>query len=214
MPAAVNTPTKTLYLIRHAESEANAGGLSRPEALICLTERGQQQARLLAEFLLTLPRPPQCWCSAFGRTYETAQPFIQATGLPLQPQPLLNEFSCLDFDQIADMSGHERRPLLLAYWQNADPAVKTGQADSFEEFSQRVAAARQWLRQVPDGSFLFTHGIWIGQLMWQAENLTRDDPVENMMAFRQWQLALTMPNTAVYRWTQLADDDAFKLVYP
>ena len=38
---------KTLYLIRHAQSTANAGGISLPEREIPLSELGEQQATQL-----------------------------------------------------------------------------------------------------------------------------------------------------------------------
>ena len=44
---------KTLYLIRHAQSEANAGGISKPERDIALSPLGREQAQAL---VARLPR--------------------------------------------------------------------------------------------------------------------------------------------------------------
>ena len=193
---------KTLYLIRHAQSEANAGGISKPERDIVLSPLGREQAQAL---VARLPRSNHVYVSELRRTHETAAPSCHAHDITPQILPPLNEFSCLAFELIRGMDGAARRPLADAYWQRADPLECTGAgADSFAAFNQRVSAFLAHHPQLADGSLLFGHGIWIGLLAWRLLGF-RAETSADMSAFRRFQSALPMPNTAVW---QLQGDSA------
>ena len=187
---------KTLYLIRHAQSEANAGGISKPERDIALSPLGREQAQAL---VARLPRSSHVYVSELRRTHETAAPYCHAHGITPQTLPLLNEFSCLAFELIRDMDGAARRPLADAYWQRADPLECTGAgADSFAAFNQRLSAFLAHYPQLEDGSLLFGHGIWIGLLAWRLLGFSVETAAD-MAAFRRFQTGLPMPNTAVWQ---------------
>ena len=153
---------KTLYLIRHAQSVVNAGGISLPEREIPLSALGREQA---AQLVFRLPECRAVFVSEMQRTQETAVPYCARYGIAPQVLPVLNEFSCLSMDLIGGMNGEQRRPLAQAYWQRADVNECTGRgADSFAQFSERVARFLQQWDALPDGSLLFGHGIWIGAI--------------------------------------------------
>ena len=187
---------KTLYLIRHAQSEANAGGISKPERDIALSPLGREQAQAL---VARLPRSNHVYVSELRRTHETAAPYCRAHGITPQVLPQLNEFSCLAFDRIRGMDGAARRPLADAYWQRTDPLECTGAgADSFAGFNQRLSAFLAHYPQLEDGSLLFGHGIWIGLLAWRLLGFSVETAAD-MAAFRRFQTGLPMPNTAVWQ---------------
>ena len=187
---------KTLYLIRHAQSEANAGGISKPERDIALSPLGREQAQAL---VARLPRSSHVYVSELRRTHETAAPYCHAHGITPQILPPLNEFSCLAFALIRDMDGAARRPLADAYWQRADPLECTGAgADSFAAFNRRISAFLDHYPQLEDGSLLFGHGIWIGLLAWRLLGFSAETAAD-MAAFRRFQTGLPMPNTAVWQ---------------
>ena len=175
---------KTLYLIRHAQSEANAGGISKLERDIALSPLGREQAQAL---VAQLPASKHVYTSELRRTHETAAPYCRAHGITPQALPLLNEFSCLAFDLIRGMDGAARRP---------QECTGAG-ADSFAAFNQRVSAFLAHHPQLADGSLLFGHGIWIGLLAWRLLGF-RAETSADMAAFRRFQSALPMPNTAVW----------------
>lgn len=153
---------KTLYLIRHAQSVVNAGGISLPEREIPLSALGREQA---AQLVFRLPECRAVFVSEMQRTQETAVPYCARYGIAPQVLPVLNEFSCLSMDLIGGMNGEQRRPLAQAYWQRADVNECTGRgADNFAQFSERVARFLQQWDALPDGSLLFGHGIWIGAI--------------------------------------------------
>ena len=179
---------KTLYLIRHAQSEANAGGISKPERDIALSPLGREQAQAL---VARLPRSNHVYVSELRRTHETAAPYRRAHGITPQVLPQLNEFSCLAFDRIRGMDGTARRPLADAYWQRADPLECTGAGADSSAFLDHYP-------QLEDGSLLFGHGIWIGLLAWRLLGFSAETAAD-MAAFRRFQTGLPMPNTAVWQ---------------
>ena len=186
---------KTLYLIRHAKSEANAGGISKPERNIALSPWGQKQAQAL---VARLPSSRHVYVSELRRTQQTAAPWCSAHGITPQVLPLLNEFSCLAFEWIRGMDGAARRPLADAYWQRADPQECTGAgADSFVAFNRRISAFLAHYPQLEDGSLLFGHGIWIGLLAWRLLGFAAETSAD-MTAFRRFQSGLPLANTSVW----------------
>ncbi|MDO4878045.1 MAG: histidine phosphatase family protein [Neisseria sp.] len=190
---------KTFYLIRHAHSEANGGGISRPDRLIALSQTGRRQAEKLARLL---PEPAAIFCSQLARTAETAAPYAEKWRQIPQILPQLNEFSCLAYEDVIGLDGTQRRPLADAFWQQADPKRRTVASeftlpDSFADFSQRVAAFRRLCDSLPDQSVCFTHGIWLAMLIWQLLGFGCETSAD-MRRFRSWQQKTPMPNTAAF----------------
>lgn len=187
---------KTVWLVRHGQSEANAGGISRPERDIRLSPQGRQQAE---EAAARLPAGSRVFVSEMRRTHETAAPYCLRHGLRPEVQPLLNEFSCLSIDLIRGMDGAARRPLAQAYWQRADIRERTGPgADTFAEFDKRVTAFLAQWPELPDHCILFGHGIWIGLLAWKLLGFPANSG-KDMAAFRRFQTALPMPNAGIWQ---------------
>ncbi len=194
---------RTVWLVRHGESTANAGGITMPHADIPLSALGQRQAQAVA--LLLPAQPAQVWCSHFARAQATAQPYTQRTGVAGQPHPLLHEFDAIDPALIAGMDGAARRPIADAFWAAGDAQRRMGvQAESFAEFAARVDRfMQQDLPALPHASVLFGHGIWFGMLAWRLlgfDALAAD----GMRRFRRFQQGLPMPNAAVYLLQELA----------
>lgn len=190
---------KTLYLIRHAQSQANAGGAPLPDHLLPLTAQGEQQAQRLAH---AWPHPPAAlYCSQLLRTQQTAQPLCARHRMTALPLPELNELSYLSFQRIQSLDTDTRRTLAQQYWQTATPDYRDApECDSFTEFSQRVERFCQRLTAFPANSLFFTHGIWIARLIWKTQGLHVTCNAD-MQRFRQFTTALAIPNTAVFTLT-------------
>src|SRR5258707_244375 len=105
--------TKTIYYIRHGESDANAGARTSDEHSICLTEKGWEQARGVKDELLDKVR--HIVASPYRRAQDTAGPLSQASGLAIETWPI-EEFLYLDPVQCAGTSQAERRDLREHYW--------------------------------------------------------------------------------------------------
>lgn len=110
-----------LTLIRHAQSVANAGGLTQPHLAIPLTAHGHTQARALGA-RLTGPAPVVT-VSRFVRAQQTAGPYCQRFNLDPQVDADLDEFSLIDAALIAGLDGVQRKPFVQAYGANGRMAT-------------------------------------------------------------------------------------------
>lgn len=192
---------KSLYFIRHGQSLANTGAKSMLDKDIPLTDLGMEQANhLLKNWQQLNITPSRIYHSPLLRAKQTATIFNQGFGLELIELPALKEFGCLSFKNIRDMVGVERAILAKQYWQSADIDFKDGDdADSFNEFQNRVVDFLNQLDDFSHNSLFFGHGIWIGMLAWQLLGLKAKNNTD-MQKFRAFQTALPMYNAVVYRF--------------
>ena len=190
---------KKIYLIRHAQSQSNAGQAVRPNHAINLTDVGKTQAQALADWLTDHISEPvtEIFVSQYLRTQQTAQPYLQRTKRTAIVIDELHEFNFLDFDTIKDLSFDDIRVIADDFWQQHSAHRASELTDSFEHFVARVQKVRAYFDALPDGTYLvFTHGMWIGMLIWQL--LLGDSPrLYNMKKFREFELATRPKNCEV-----------------
>lgn len=188
---------KTLIFVRHAESLANAGGVTMPNAEIPLSTRGHEQAQQLAGTLDTVPF--QVLVSSFLRTLETARPFCKRFSVVPSVHPLLHEFCTIDPSLIEGMDLAQRRPITEGYWHDADPDKRMGDnAETYREFSSRVVGFQSEMNALPNATVIFGHGMWLAFLVWRLLGFGQNCDSTDMQAFRGFQLALPMPNCTVF----------------
>jgi len=211
--------SRTIYLIRHGQSQANVGGITLENPLVPLTELGELQARAVAPLLPTTT--DTIWSSPFKRALDTAAPYCLRMGRPPATHDDLREFETVDTLQMRGSSCAEREAVVARYWLASDPDLRSGPAaETFREFHDRVARVRsQFLPQLPDGSVIFGHGMWMALLFWQLWGFAEVDAV-GMTLFRRFQLGFPTPNTAVYgvtlvapgRWEVKVDEAAMRAI--
>lgn len=185
-----------VIFIRHAQSVSNAGWMTMPHKTIPLTEKGHQQAAALAASLTIAPAA--VLVSEMVRTHQTAAPYCARFDVVPQQHTGLNEFSVVDADLIAGLDGPQRRLFVRDYWNNPDPYRRWGAtADTFIEFEARVRGFVDELDRIADLTVVFGHGIWLGMLHWLLLG-NRVRTADEMLAFHHFQLALPIPNCAVF----------------
>jgi broad specificity phosphatase PhoE len=196
-------PHPRIHIVRHAQSQANAGGLTLENPVVPLTELGERQARALAPLLP--PGAAGIWSSPFKRALDTAAPYCARLGLEPVVLESLREFETVDTLQMRGSSSAEREAIVARYWLEADPDHRTGPAgETFREFHARVARVRtEVLPALPDGTVIFGHGMWMALLFWQMWGFATVDHLA-MTLFRRFQLGFPTPNTAVFGMTHLA----------
>lgn len=197
----MTTPTRFIF-VRHAQSQANAGGPTLENPIIPLTALGELQARAIAPLLPVTA--VAIWSSPYRRTLDTAAPYCTRTGRDPAIHDDLREFETVDTVDLRGSSCEEREAVVAAYWKRSDPDHRSGPgSETFREFHERVACARQqFLPGLPDGTLVFGHGMWMALLFWQLwgfRSVTR----ASMSAFRRFQLGFPTPNAGVYRLTQV-----------
>lgn len=193
---------KRFFLIRHAQSESNAGIIINQNHLINLTELGIKQAESLSTKLIKmLPNPQAVFVSPYIRTAQTAKPYLTKLGRESQLIDALQEFNMLDFQRIERKCLAEIRVMADEFWATDNAHRDSDQTDSFDEFVTRVKTARQAFAQMDDGDYVvFTHGMWIGMLIWQLLHAD-GQKVHDKRAFAVYELAVRPNNCDVYLLT-------------
>lgn len=175
---------REIWLIRHGESTANAGAASKDAASAALTETGWQQARATAarfEFV-----PDLIVVSAYLRARQTAAPTAERfPAVPVETWPV-QEFTYLSPVRCANTTMEQRRPLVDAYWNQADPERVDGPgAESFAQMLERVrSAARHIEALAPARIVLFTHGHFMQAWRLLAEKPQASDGADMKRYFR------------------------------
>lgn len=195
---------KKFYLVRHAQSESNAGLAIRPNHQINLTTLGQTQAQEVANWLMDNigETVADVFVSCYVRTEQTAKPYLDKLGKTAKVIKDLHEFNYLEYGHIQNMTFGELIDMADKYWEIGDIHHKDGEhSDSFMEFVERVANVRAYFESLPDGVYVvFGHGMWLGMLLWQLLHGT-SRRVLNIKSFRQFELAVRPKNCEVYLWT-------------
>lgn len=172
---------KQIYLIRHGESEGNAGLPSENHTKIPLTATGMEQAKMVPD---QLPWTPQLIAvSPFLRARQTAQPTIERyPDVPVEVWPEICEFTYLAPDSCRGTTSAERRPRVDAYWALNDPYYCDGEgAESFDVLTSRAKQAVKHIQACPQSRIvIFSHAQFIRILKDVLANPT--DTVEARMA--------------------------------
>src|SRR5512133_1990184 len=112
----------TVYFIRHAESESNAGMRTEHPATIRLTKRGIEQARLTSQIFINTP--DLIVTSPYLRTQTTAAPLIERFPGTPHVEWWVQEFTYLDPSYWNGTTFHERQLVAHAYWERSDPRYR------------------------------------------------------------------------------------------
>ena len=197
----------TVLLIRHGESQANAGlPTSRPES-VELTGKGWQQADDIDRYLYNEARPNLIVTSSFRRTKQTAQPALAL--FPSIPREVwaVHEFTYLGLQHDTLSTLKERRPLVKNYWEQCKPsAVDSPDSESFVSFIMRVKCLLFRLRETSYATIaVFSHEQFICAFLWRLQrgwlNLSQDD----MKDYREFFRANHIPNGGIVQ-VQFDDD--------
>lgn len=206
-----------IFLIRHGESEANAGLPTCRPAFGGLTERGRKQAQNIADFLRYYPLN-LIITSPYIRAKQTAEPtsfvfhntpecVIAEKDLPVQ------EFTYLEPERWACSTSVERRPEVERYWQKADPEDTDGPgAESFKAFIDRVRAFLEQLKDVErdyENIAVFSHEQFINAVLWLKDRDSDEISSQSMRDFRAYLDSELIPNGAIVRLKFSYHDDCW-----
>jgi probable phosphoglycerate mutase len=188
-----------VWLIRHAESEANAGLPTSDPATTQLTATGHRQAQCIAA--LPNQTPSLIVTSPYSRTKQTAQPTIDRFPTVPQAEWAVQEFTFLSPERYKNTTTHERRPMVEVYWQKRDPFHVDGEgAESFAMFVGRVQTVRSQLAQL-DNEFviIFSHERFIRALLWMGLTGSGQATPESMQQFQAFIQSFNLPNASILK---------------
>jgi len=157
---------KRVYLIRHAESEANAGGRTSDPSKIKLSPSGIKQAEKITATISEIPE--LIITSSYIRTAQTAAPFMKRFRKSPHEQWEVHEFTYLAPGRCRNTVISERRPMVEEYWKKCDPFYCDGEgAESFDDFIRRVKRTLEKLKSRKERTIaIFSHEQFIKALLW------------------------------------------------
>jgi broad specificity phosphatase PhoE len=189
----------TCWLIRHGESESNAGLPTGDMSLIRLTEKGVDQAMKVAEAFDD--QPVLIVTSRYVRASQTAQPTItRFPRVPVEEWPV-QEFTYLSLPQDVSMTIGQRAPLAEDYWTRCDPFYVDGPGtESFSDFIDRADCFLRRLEGYSDGTIaVFSHGQFIQAVLWLLLSGPINMNPKAMARYRQFIKGVPFDNGAIAR---------------
>lgn len=187
---------KTVYLVRHGESEDNAGThlVQGPETP--LTKLGHEQARFIAERASKLEFEVII-ASQMRRAQQTASHIAEKTGKSIVTEPLIAERS-----MPTSVIGKPRDDLevekIMARREESmvDASIRVEDAENFSDMSARAGRAMEYLAARPEKKILVvSHGIFLRTLVARiifGESLTGEEFKKVLQAFRTTNTGLTL----------------------
>lgn len=161
----------TILLARHGETDWNAaqrwqGWADRP-----LTERGLEQARVLAHELAALPLAA-VYASDLERARVTAEVVAERHGLSVVADLRLREVDVGCFSGLTSAEARARYPEAYERWRSGGEGWDDG--ESYEQMSERVLAAIRDIAAAVDGRHVavVSHGGPIRAVHAAAAGLT------------------------------------------
>lgn len=197
---------KHVRLIRHGESAANAGEPSLDHATIPLTQRGIEQANLVASSFAHAP--DLIISSSFFRAQSTAMATIaKFVGIPHETWGI-QEFTYLEPARCTGTTVAQRRDWVEVYWAKANPEFVDGPgSESFLEF---ISRAQSFLNRVADHPaqdiVVFSHGQFINAVAWLIERTSLQIDGRAMAEWREYEITNHVPNCGGYILSKHLDD--------
>ena len=186
-----------VFLIRHGESESNAGLPSATADSAPLTARGRWQADQIARVIADVPA--LIVTSPYRRARQTAEPTISRF-----PSADCQEWPVQEFTYLGDLYGRsstasERASHVQAFWDQADPGRRHSDgAESFTDLLRRSSDCLSRLSGRTSGPVVvFTHGLFMRAVAWSLLTGISTPGHEEMRGFRRFADRYLIPNAGV-----------------
>lgn len=190
-----------ISLIRHGQSQSNAGLPTSNSEVIELTDKGRQQAGDIAQFLKnTLLIPEFIVISRYRRAVQTAEPTRALfPTIPTTKAWPVHEFNYATSWSTINSTVAERRVYVQAYWDYSDPIYKDGPgSESFKQFIERVRGVIKRLKETCHETIaIFSHQQFICALLWLSQRETLGLSSEAMREFKDFLRLNPVPNGGI-----------------
>lgn len=175
-------------IVRHGETLWNREHRIQGHRNSVLSDTGARQAlaaaqRLRGEGVVRLVS------SDLGRTLQTAQPIVDATGLALETDERLRERSFGEFEGFTPDEVRAQTPEAWAHWQSREPSWAMPRGESLLMLRARAQACLEAIASATQGTVIIvTHGGTLDVMYRIAAGLALDAP-------RTWPLLNSSINT-------------------
>ena len=150
---------KTIYFIRHAQSEANLKDILASRQDVPLSEKGRADAAVIAAGFKSIATLDHIVCSPLLRAQQTAEPIARAFDLKMETDERITEqelgvFSGMTYAELDERPDYMHERSKRWNW------VPEGGGESYEMIAQRLEPFFQSLETMDGENILFvTHAV-------------------------------------------------------
>lgn len=175
-------------IVRHGETLWNREHRIQGQRNSVLSGTGERQALAAAQRLRS-EAAVGLVSSDLGRTLQTAQPIVDATGLALETDERLRERCFGEFEGFTPDEVRDRTPDAWARWQSREPSWAMPRGESLLTLRARALACLEAIASATQGTVIIvTHGGTLDVMYRIAAGLALDAP-------RTWPLLNASINT-------------------
>jgi len=167
---------KTIYFIRHAQSEANLKDILASRRDYPLTAKGWQEAVVIASEFKDITQLDRIFCSPLIRAQQTAQPIAEAFGLDVEIDERITE---QDLGVFSGMSYAElnKHPDYMYERSKRWKWIPEGGGESYEMIANRLEPFIQSLESLEGNNILIvTHAVALRMVKAILEQTLPDYP--------------------------------------
>ena len=198
---------KTVWVIRHTESESNESVQSDNPQMVSLTSKGHAQAKHISNMFYKTPN--LVITSNYLRTKLTAKPTLDKfSNLPQQEWPI-HEFNYLKPFNNHHALSIKRHPKAKEYWKRSDPHYLDGDgAESFANMIHRVSETLTKLKALNEEfTAMFCHALFMKAMLWIIIHKQTHIDTNSMKQFRAFQQATQIPNGCIVELEIFSHDE-------
>lgn len=143
-PGAASNPGRCLLLLRHGQTEYNAGSRMQGQLDTDLSDLGRTQAKTAGQALAER-RPSTIVSSDLRRAYDTALALGEAAGLPVRTDERLRETHLGQWQGLTHLDVDELTPGVRASWRSDATAKPPGGESRIDVAARSVPVVRELL---------------------------------------------------------------------
>ena len=165
-----------LIFVRHAEAEGNVKRIFHGWYNSNLTERGEEQAKLVAERLKDV-NIDVLYSSVLNRTFKTASYIAEQKKLPIITSANLKEINGGDWEDVKWTEIAKRWPEVHDIWENKPGKLQMPNGESMVNFQQRVLKEVYRIIKENEGKTIciVTHGTVIKALQCKFSEMSLEE---------------------------------------
>lgn len=182
---------KTIYFIRHAQSEANLKDILASRQDFSLTAKGRTDAKVIAAELKEIATLDRIICSPLIRAQQTAEPIARAFGLQVETDERIIEqelgiFAGMTYAELDERPDYMHDRTQRWEW------VPEGGGESYEMIAQRLEPFFQTMEPLKGDNILFvTHAVTMRMIKATLEQTIPDYPREIAKNGEIWKTQFT-----------------------
>ncbi len=175
-----------LYIIRHAESEANVQDRLAGQLDVPLSPRGVGDSMDIARAFCRTGTVDRVYCSPLTRAFQTARPFVQILKVPLHLDDRLMEqdigvFTGRTYAEAEGDPGYEKRREMRWDW-------KPEGGESYRAIAERVRSFFASLDPACPSCLIVTHAVTMRLMRAVLESTLPSYPLEIAKNGEIWEL--------------------------